>query len=171
MDAHFFRTHLRDMVYGSFDGVVTTFAVVAGVQGAGLPASVILVLGAANLVADGISMALGNFSGTTAEKEAAAKTPASALAVSGSNPTSAALMTFAAFVLAGIVPLFPFILGAEAAWTISIWATGCTFFTIGALKSVFSLVPWWRAGLGTTLIGGIAAGAAYIAGSVVGQFV
>ena len=50
--------YLRDWVYGGIDGAVTTFAIVAGVVGAGLSNRVILVLGAANLLADGFAIAL-----------------------------------------------------------------------------------------------------------------
>ena len=59
--------HLKDFVYGSIDGTVTTFAIVAGVEGAGLPYSVIVALGLANVLADGFSMAAGNYTGTKAE--------------------------------------------------------------------------------------------------------
>ena len=59
--------YLRDWVYGGIDGAVTTFAVVAGVVGADLSARVVLILGAANLLADGFSMAAGNYSATKAE--------------------------------------------------------------------------------------------------------
>jgi len=62
-------SYLRDWVYGAIDGAVTTFAIVAGVVGAELSASVVLVLGAANLFADGFSMAAANYSGTRAEHE------------------------------------------------------------------------------------------------------
>lgn len=56
-------SYLRDFVYGGIDGAVTTFAVVSGVVGAQLSTTVILVLGLANLVADGFSMAASNYSG------------------------------------------------------------------------------------------------------------
>lgn len=62
-------SYLRDWVYGGIDGSVTTFAVVSGVVGASLPASVILILGTANLVADGFSMAASNYSGTRTEHQ------------------------------------------------------------------------------------------------------
>ena len=62
-------SYLRDWVLGGIDGAVTTFAVVAGVAGAQLSTSVILILGAANLIADGFSMAAGNYSGVKAEKD------------------------------------------------------------------------------------------------------
>lgn len=60
-------SYLRDWIYGGIDGTVTTFAVVAGVVGADLPGTVVLVLGLANLVADGFAMGAGNYSGTKAE--------------------------------------------------------------------------------------------------------
>jgi vacuolar iron transporter family protein len=63
------RSYLRDFVYGAVDGTVTTFAVVAGVAGAGLDATVVLVLGVANLVADGFSMAVSNFLGARSEAQ------------------------------------------------------------------------------------------------------
>jgi len=59
--------YLRDFVYGAIDGIVTTFAVVSGVGGAGLSAGVVIILGLANLVADGFSMAVSNYLGTRAE--------------------------------------------------------------------------------------------------------
>ncbi len=62
-------SYLRNMVYGANDGIVTTFAVVAGVAGANLSPKIILILGFANLVADGISMAMGSFLGTRSENQ------------------------------------------------------------------------------------------------------
>lgn len=52
---------MADFVYGGIDGAVTTFAVVAGVEGASLSISIILILGFANLLADGFSMATGKY--------------------------------------------------------------------------------------------------------------
>lgn len=61
------HSYLRDFVYGAVDGAVTTFAIVAGVAGAKLSAGVIIVLGLANLLADGFSMAASNYLGTRSE--------------------------------------------------------------------------------------------------------
>jgi VIT1/CCC1 family predicted Fe2+/Mn2+ transporter len=63
------QSYLRDFVYGSVDGLVTTFAVISGVAGAGLASGDVLVLGFANLLADGFSMAMGNYLGMRAEIE------------------------------------------------------------------------------------------------------
>lgn len=60
-------SYLRDFIYGGIDGTVTTFAVVAGALGANLDARIVIILGLANLVADGFSMASANYSGTRAE--------------------------------------------------------------------------------------------------------
>ncbi len=63
------HSYLRDFVYGAIDGTVTTFAVVSGVAGAGLSTTIVIILGLANLVGDGFSMAAGNFLSTRAEEE------------------------------------------------------------------------------------------------------
>jgi VIT1/CCC1 family predicted Fe2+/Mn2+ transporter len=62
-------SYLSDFIYGAIDGAVTTFAVVAGVEGASLDESVVIILGAANLIADGFSMAVSNFLGSRAERQ------------------------------------------------------------------------------------------------------
>lgn len=61
--------YLKDFIYGAIDGAVTTFAVVAGVAGAGLSSGIIIILGFANLLADGFSMAISNYLGTRAENQ------------------------------------------------------------------------------------------------------
>jgi len=61
--------YLSDFIYGAIDGTVTTFAVVSGVAGADLSASIVVVLGIANLVGDGFSMAASNFLGSRAEQQ------------------------------------------------------------------------------------------------------
>lgn len=60
---------IHDIVYGAHDGIVTTFAVVAGTVGAALPHSVIIILGVANLLADGMSMGAGAFLSLRSERD------------------------------------------------------------------------------------------------------
>jgi VIT1/CCC1 family predicted Fe2+/Mn2+ transporter len=62
-------SYLHDFTYGAVDGAVTTFAVVAGVAGANLDETVVIILGVANLIADGFSMAVSNFLGSRAERQ------------------------------------------------------------------------------------------------------
>ncbi len=213
------RGYLRDTVYGAIDGSVTTFAIVAGVAGAGLSPFVILALGFANVLADGFSMAVGNYSGTKAELDDAERLRAverrhlrdhpegerreireilrlkglegavleaatdailkdeeasvqlmleGEYGLSGvdPHPIRAALATFVAFLVAGVIPLLPFVFGLANAFQLASVLTGFVFFGIGALKSRWSLVPWWRSGLETLLIGGVAALIAYGVGSL-----
>lgn len=63
------HSYLKDFVYGSVDGTITTFAIVSGVVGADLQSKTILILGAANLFADGFSMAASNYLGTKTEND------------------------------------------------------------------------------------------------------
>lgn len=67
------QSYLRDWIYGGIDGAVTTFAIVSGVVGGKLPSTAVLILGVANLLADGFSMAASNFSGTRSEHEELAR--------------------------------------------------------------------------------------------------
>ncbi|MEO4044205.1 VIT1/CCC1 transporter family protein [Hoeflea sp. CAU 1731] len=59
--------YIRDWVYGGIDGAVTTFAIISGVVGAELSTRTIIIMGFANLIADGFSMAASNYSGTKTE--------------------------------------------------------------------------------------------------------
>lgn len=59
--------YLGDFVYGANDGIITTLAVVSGASGASLPEYVVVIMGFANLFADGISMGASNFLGTKSE--------------------------------------------------------------------------------------------------------
>jgi VIT1/CCC1 family predicted Fe2+/Mn2+ transporter len=216
------QNYLRDWVYGGIDGAVTTFAVVAGVVGAGLPARTVLILGAANLLADGFSMAASNYSGTKTEKDDKDRLraveerhidlePAGELeeirqiyrakGFQGSrletivevitsdrqrwvetmlreeyglpgtlrSPVKAAASTFLAFLVCGFVPLLPFVIDLPLPVYLSTASTAVVFFTIGSVKSLWSLMPWWRSGLETLTIGIAAAALAFAAGMVVEQ--
>ena len=63
------KWHFQDFIYGSIDGAVTTFAIVAGVVGASLSANIILILGFANLFADGFAMAVGSYQASKTQQE------------------------------------------------------------------------------------------------------
>jgi VIT1/CCC1 family predicted Fe2+/Mn2+ transporter len=64
-----FEKYLPEVVYGSIDGIVTTFAVVAGSVGADLTINIILILGMSNLLADGLSMSIGSYLSRKAEQD------------------------------------------------------------------------------------------------------
>ncbi|SMO51717.1 VIT1/CCC1 transporter family protein [Fodinibius sediminis] len=63
------QKYLAEFVYGGIDGSVTTFAVVAGSAGADLAPAIIIILGFANLIADGFSMSVGSYLSNKSELE------------------------------------------------------------------------------------------------------
>ena len=80
------------------------------------------------------------------------------------SPWIAALSTFTAFLICGLVPLVPYLFRSEQSLTISAILTGIVFFAIGSVKSRWSTSVWWRSGLTTLLVGAIAASIAYVTG-------
>jgi VIT1/CCC1 family predicted Fe2+/Mn2+ transporter len=69
MDSDKLKSYISDFVYGGTDGTVTTFAVVSGVAGAALAPSIVIILGLANLLADGFSMGASSFLASRADRE------------------------------------------------------------------------------------------------------
>jgi vacuolar iron transporter family protein len=159
------RHYIRDVVYGANDGIITTFAVVSGVAGGGLSTLAILVIGAANLAADGMSMGVGNLLAIRADERARA---AANLPELEAFPWKHGLATLLAFVVAGAIPLLPFVIPALE--TRTLWSTVFTFvalFVLGASRALVTIDRWWRSGLETLLLGVLVALAAYGAGKVV----
>jgi len=81
------------------------------------------------------------------------------------SPWRAALVTFSAFLLCGFVPLVPFVAGLKHTFWIASVVTSLMFVLIGALKSQWSIRPWWHSGLIALAIGGGAAAVAYAIGA------
>jgi len=81
------------------------------------------------------------------------------------SPWRAAGSTFSAFLLCGLVPLVPFVARLKSAFWVASTATSLMFIMIGALKSRWSIRPWWYSVLGTLAIGGGAAAVAYAIGA------
>jgi VIT1/CCC1 family predicted Fe2+/Mn2+ transporter len=211
------HSYLGDAVLGGVDGTVTTFAVVAGAVGAGFSSLVIVVLGVANLLADGLSMAVSNYLGTRVDREELENSKEAeqqhiALIPEGEraeireiyaqkgfegelldrvvevitsdvevwtntmlreelhlhleqrSPWRAALATFAAFVVVGLVPLLPYlipVLPTEDAFLASSVLTGVGFALIGVAKGVVLRRRIIRSTAETLFTGGVAAAVAY----------
>jgi VIT1/CCC1 family predicted Fe2+/Mn2+ transporter len=160
------RHYIRDLVYGANDGIITTFAVVSGVAGGQLSQLAVLVIGAANLAADGVSMGVGNFLAIRADERAR---EADGLPELERHPWKHGVATLIAFVVAGAIPLLPYLLQRHASDQLmaSTSATFATLFLLGALRAFITKDRWWRSGLETLLLGAVVAGAAYGAGRLV----
>jgi VIT1/CCC1 family predicted Fe2+/Mn2+ transporter len=216
------HSYLGDFVLGAVDGTVTTFAVVAGVAGAELAAGVAVILGLANVLADGFSMAVGNYLKARADQQVVDQirrmeerhideipegereeirqifagkgfdgdvldeivsvitrdrkqwvdtmiTEEWGLQLESPSPLRAGLVTFAGFLVAGMVPLGPILLPvlfpgtatADQMFGVSAVATAIAFLGIGAYRGRMVGRPMTLCGLETLAIGGAAALLAY----------
>lgn len=161
--------HIGDIILGANDGIITTFAVVAGVAGAQLSPTVVLVLGVANLLADGVSMGASNYLGQQSEAQAA--TVAGGAHTSRRGSLMAGGFTLTAFIIAGAIPLIAYLLPLDSGDAF-IWATvltGIALFVVGSARTVITGRPWWRSGLEMFAVGALAAATAYLAGYVGGR--
>lgn len=162
-------TYLKEFVYGGIDGSVTTFAVVAGATGASLDSGVIIVLGFANLIADGFSMSVGNFLSekTRIDSDGNANPGPGAL-----SPKRTALATFISFIIMGLIPLIVYVVSyltetaSEDLFFYSCLLTGISFLFIGFLRSYVTNTSHVRSILETLLLGSIAAVLAYYVGNI-----
>jgi VIT1/CCC1 family predicted Fe2+/Mn2+ transporter len=161
--------YLGDMVYGANDGIVTTFAVVAGVAGAGLPARVVLILGVSNLLADGFSMGASNYlairSRTSAELE-------NADTISEPYPLRHGLVTFMAFVAAGSTPLLAYLLPILEQHRFAVTAIlgALALFAVGAARALLTRALWWKNGLEMLTVGSTAGAVSYAVGAWVSRW-
>ena len=160
------RHYLGDLVYGANDGIITTFAVVAGVSGASLPARTILILGFANLLADGFSMGASN---VLAIRSGEALRASDGLEVEEPFAARHGAATFLAFVLAGVIPLVAYVFpgSIENRFPVAATFTLVTLFGVGAMRSLVTRVGWVKSGLEMLILGAVAAAVAYGVGAFI----
>ncbi|MDO8505947.1 MAG: VIT1/CCC1 transporter family protein [bacterium] len=212
--------YLGDLVYGANDGIITTFAVVSGAAGATLSSGIIIILGLANLVADGISMGISNFLALRSKRDFHRQqrsieemeveqfpekereetrvilrkwgVPENRLeevlvaVVSDKkrwvdlmmrdelniieddvdSPYKHGAATGLAFVVAGALPLLPYIIpvATSSRFIVSIVATAISLFVVGSSRTLVTKMPWFRSGLEMLFVGGLASAAAYAVG-------
>jgi VIT1/CCC1 family predicted Fe2+/Mn2+ transporter len=215
--------YIGPIVYGGLDGIVTTFAVVSGVAGANLGSGVVLILGLANLLADGVSMAVGSYLSSKSEREYydreyrterweieqfpederaelfqlyrehgypdadalgltriqtsrpeswvnAMMAEEHGLLEDDTDPVKRGFATFGAFVVAGSLPLIAYVLGlfipfvASIAFPLSLILSALALFALGAAKVLITERQVVRSGMEMLLVGGLAAGVAYLVG-------
>ena len=94
---------LSEFVYGSTDGIITTFSIIAGSIGGNLSEYVILILGLSNVLSDGYSMGVSRY--------LSAKTEIEQGILLNKDALKSAIATFLSFVIVGLLPLMPFING------------------------------------------------------------
>lgn len=210
-------SHIGDYIYGANDGIITTFAVVSGVAGAALAPSIVIILGIANLLADGFSMAASNYLGKRSEEDfvlAAYERQRRAIEsdpdgerehirrlyaakgftgdkldhavetvtaekdlwidtviheefrlpeIEPGGAVKGAMATFVAFLVAGAVPLVPYVLqfptDSQFGWSVVLMALA--LFGVGSARTLVTKRSWLRSGLEMLLVGAIAAAVSY----------
>lgn len=158
--------YLGDIIYGANDGIVTTFAVVAGVAGAALSPRIVLILGISNLLADGFSMGASNYLAIRSRSSTEFEISGS---ISEPYAVRHGIVTFAAFVMAGSMPLLAYFLPVIEQQRFAVTATigAFTLFVIGAARTLLARGSWWKKGLEMLSVGGVAATLAYSVGALV----
>ncbi len=172
MDKHSFvhekATLLSNTVLGANDGIVTTFAIIAGSAGASFSPRVVIVLGIAKLFADAVSMSSGVYLGLKSEIDYQKKQDGRF----HQHPLAKhSLITFFAFIIAGFLPLIPYIFRLGNSLLISSVIVFIELFIIGSLRTKDTDRKWVLGGLEMLLIGGLAALIAYYIGFLVDKFV
>jgi VIT1/CCC1 family predicted Fe2+/Mn2+ transporter len=158
--------YVPDLILGANDGIITTLAIVSGVVGADLSTNVILILGFANLVADGISMGASNVLSRRSSADGAALPT-----LRSSSQHGAA--TFLGFVLAGLVPLLAYLL-PDFGWDryrLAVILAVVALFLIGSGRAYFTRRGWLVSGLEMFALGTLAAGAAYGIGALAARII
>lgn len=161
-----FRHYLGDLVYGANDGIITTFAIVAGVVGAALSARTVIILGVANLLADGFSMGASNYLAIRSDE---AVRLADGLSTKEPFAARHGLVTFAAFLVAGAIPLAAYLWpgNADGRFGLAAVLTLGALFVVGSLRTLVTRQGWIRSGFEMLVIGALAAGVAYGVGAFI----
>jgi vacuolar iron transporter family protein len=212
---------LRPAVFGAMDGLVSNFALIAGVAGGGAEQTVVVLAGLAGLAAGAFSMAAGEYISVASQSELAEAEieverteivrhpkaeqaelammfeargvdPRVAAEVAGQlsrdpdealefhvreelgvdpahlpSPVLAAGSSFASFAVGALLPVLPYLLGADSLWPAAIVAA-VGLFSAGAVVSRVTVRSWWFSGLRQLLLGGAAAAITYGVGALIG---
>jgi VIT1/CCC1 family predicted Fe2+/Mn2+ transporter len=212
---------LRPAVFGAMDGLVSNFALIAGVAGGGAAQRVVVLAGLAGLAAGAFSMAAGEYISVASQAELAAaeievernelvrnpraeqfelarlyeargldpelatevarqlsRDPDEALEVHAReelgvdlehlpSPVLAAVSSFGSFAVGALLPVLPYLLGADSLWPAALLAAA-GLFGAGAIVSHVTARSWWFSGFRQLLLGGIAAAITYGVGFLIG---
>jgi len=158
---------IREIVFGVEDGMVQNMTLIAGMVGATLSDGVIVLAGVVNAVAGGLSMSMGTFLSSQAERDALLASGVAA-PVARSPLRDAGVMA-AAYGVGAVVPLLPFtmpFIGRSAAMVVAVILTAVGLFALGMLKGAVSRLGRVRTGLQLLALASAAGVAGYLIGTV-----
>lgn len=163
---------IREIVFGAEDGAVQNTALIAGMVGASLTNRVIVIVGLINAIAGVLSMSMGTYLSSKAERDALfATAKEGAAAYQNFSPGRDAIVMAVAYAGGALIPLTPFMLSfidPNQAMQLAVLATGLTLFGLGAGKAIVSRQNVVRSGLEMLLLAAAAGLAGYLLGVAVG---
>ena len=151
--------YLSEFVYGGIDGTITTMAVVAASAGANLPTNIIIILGLANVFADGFSMGISRYLSATAETKNVIH-----------SPFASGLATMLSFIIIGMIPLAAFIYAylmqkdGDLMYPYAYLLTALAFIIVGSIKGKITKNSYSKGALQTLIVGGTGAVISYLIG-------
>lgn len=160
--------YIRDVVLSANDGIVTTFAVVAGSLGASLSPSVVVILGLANLFADGLSMSTGSYLGVKSEIEY--EQSEGKKVKLGFRPLANGIVSFLAFSIAGFIPLVSYIFKIPNSFYVSSVLVAISLIVVGVFRGYVSNKSILRTSVENLLIGGVSAVVAFYVGELAKKY-
>ena len=152
-------TILRASILGGVDGVITSFAIVAGSSAASFDRHTVLVVGTSSVLADGLSMGVSEYLSSTSERAASG-------ARGRARPLVLGVACFASFVACGFVPIVVFLLGGQSLLACAMFAL-VELMLLGSGRTLFTSEPLLAGLVQTTTLGSLAGATAYGVGRLV----
>ena len=155
---------IREVVFGVEDGAVQNMALIAGMVGAALASSVIVLAGTINAIAGVLSMSMGTYLSSEAERDAIS---ANGVAATSRSPFRDATVMAGAYAAGAVVPLVPFTLpfvGRTGAVIAAMGLTAAVLFGLGVLKAVVGHQARLRSGLQLLALASAASTTGYLLG-------
>lgn len=151
--------HIRNLIFGVEDSLVSTVGLLSGIAVAGVSQQTLILTGVILILVEGFSMGIGSFlsESTAAEADHA----------SGKGPREGSIIMFVSYIIAGLIPLTPyFVMYSDNTVWVSIGLSLISLLVLGAVAGDLLKISIWHNAWRTLLLGGLA----IIVGTVVGYF-
>ena len=152
-------SYVRASLLGAVDGVITSFAIVAGADALTSSVQTVLVVGSSSLLADGVSMGVSEFLSSTSEQ---------VLQKNSTSPIVLGAVCFTSFVVCGFVPLCTYLVFESLLVTSAL--TLLELVLLGSVRTAFTHEQLLVALTQTTVLGVFAGSVAFGVGWISAQF-
>lgn len=150
---------LRASILGGVDGVITSFAIVAGSHAGNLSGSAVIIVGASSIIADGFSMGISEYLSSVSANAEKIKNK-EIISSRSTTPSCLGVVCFISFVLCGTVPVLSYMLASQNLLSASMFSLA-ELMVLGAVRTFVSEEPLLYGLLQTSLLGSLAGGVAY----------